>query len=84
MLDPTAMKDLIKTKLQALSDFPTSGQSPVIIDDRALQALCEGIIEHIVAETLVTIDMWDSYVPGITPGGGTSGIMVGTATGGVS
>lgn len=84
MLDPTVMKNLIKTKIEALNDFPTSGQTPVFIDDRALQAVCEGIIEHIVAETLVTIDFWDSYVPGITPGGGTSGIMVGTATGGVS
>lgn len=48
------MKALVKAKIEAVSNFPQAGTSPVFIDDRILEALCEGIVEHIQGNAVVT------------------------------
>lgn len=52
-LSGSALAALIKQKIEALSNFPTAGQSPVVADDRALLALAEAIVEHIQMDATV-------------------------------
>lgn len=52
-LSSSGMKTLIKTKIEAIANYPQAGQSPVFVDDRILQAICEGIVEHIQANAVV-------------------------------
>lgn len=49
----TVMANLIKTKIEAITNYPDQGVSPVFVDIRILEAICEGVIEHLVANTLV-------------------------------
>lgn len=53
-LSASGMKSLIKSKIEAISDFPDGGISPTFADDRVLQALCEGIVEHIQGNAVVS------------------------------
>lgn len=49
-LNGDTLKGLIKTKIEALNNFPVAGQSPVFIDDRVLGAIAEAIVEHITTD----------------------------------
>lgn len=60
----TAMAALVKANIQAISNFPKTGDSPTFIDDRILQAFCKGVIDHIKAAMVVTSS-------GADPQGGT-------------
>lgn len=46
-LSATRLKDGIKAKIEAISNFPAAGQSPIVTDDRVLLALAQAIIEEI-------------------------------------
>ena len=63
-LDKNAMAALIKTNIQAITDFPSTGDQPAFVDDRVLQAFCQGIIDHIKAAMVV-------HSSGADPQGGT-------------
>ena len=54
-LNATTLKTLMKTKIEALTNFPTTGTNPVVADDRILQALAEAIIEHITTSGQVAV-----------------------------
>ncbi len=73
-LSSSGMKSLIKTKIEAISNYPTTGQSPVFIDDRILQAICEGIVEHITANAVVP------STGIVTTGAGAGGSVTATGT----
>lgn len=47
-LDSTRLKDTIKSNIEAVSNFPGQGQTANFIDDRVLQAICDGIVSEIV------------------------------------
>lgn len=55
-LNKTTLANLWKAKIQALSNLPETGVSPIFSDDRVLIALAEGIVEHIVAAAEVLPD----------------------------
>jgi len=66
-LSETAMAALIKTNIEALTNFPNTGQSPVFVDQTVLVAFCKGIIDHIKAAAVVTAS-------GSDPQGGTQNV----------
>lgn len=75
-LNPSAMKDLIKGKIEAATGSPMPD-----ISDAVWQAVCEGIIEHFVTNAQITSTVTVTSVTAVTPGVGVSGPGVGTATG---
>lgn len=74
-LSSATLKSLMVSKIEAISDFPVSG-SPVIIDDRVLQAISEAIVEHVTGNAVVIV----TSVSGVTTGPGVSGPGAGTIT----
>lgn len=75
-LDSNAMAALVKSNIQAITNYPAPGQSPVFVDDRIIQAICKGIVDHIKAAAVVN-----------STGSVTSGVAVGdpvTTTGAVT
>lgn len=48
-LDPNAMAALIKSNIEAITNYPAAGESPVFVDDRIVQAICKGITDHFKA-----------------------------------
>ncbi len=77
-LSPEDMKELMKTKISAIANFPVTGQNAVIVDDRVLKALSEAIIEHFQAAAVVNVSV--ASVSGVQPGVGVSGPGSGTGT----
>lgn len=71
-MNKTVMKDLIKAKIQAIFNFPVNGESPLFTDDRVLEAMCDGIIEHIKGTMEVHSVVAVTYVAGVTSGSQTS------------
>ncbi len=63
-LDEDAMAALVKANLEAITDYPIDGQSPVIVDLRLITAFCKGIIDHIKNAGVVT-------TTGVQPGAAT-------------
>lgn len=53
-MNKTVMANLIKGYIQALPDWPNEGQSSPPIRQDVLEALCQGIIEHIQSAMVVT------------------------------
>lgn len=53
-LNKTVMKNLIKSKILAITDFPATGQHANFIRDDILEAFCDGVIEHFKAAAAVT------------------------------
>lgn len=49
----SGMKASVEAKIAALSNFPQTGQTPQIMDDRVLEAFCEGIVEYIQSAAVV-------------------------------
>lgn len=41
------MAAYIKVRIEALSNYESAGQNPVFLDDRGLQAMCDGIVQYI-------------------------------------
>jgi len=64
-LNATVLANLIKANVQAISDFPQPGVSPIFSDDRVLLAFASAIVTHITGNALVT-------VTGVDPGVGTA------------
>lgn len=77
-MDKDAMAALCKTYIEAITNYPETGMSPIFVDDRILKALCQGIIEHIQTAAVVPVTV--TSVSGVTPGGGVSGAGTGTGT----
>ena len=77
-MNKDTMAALCKQYIEAISNYPESGMSPVFVDDRILKARCQGIIEHIQAAALVNVTV--ASVSGVTTGGGVSGPGTGTGT----
>lgn len=75
-LDATVLANLIKTNVQAISNFPSPGVSPVFSDDRVLQAVAAAIVTHITTAAVVVV----ASVSGVQTGSGTSGPGTGTVT----
>ncbi len=71
-MNKTVMKNTIKQKIQAVTNYPANGENPVIIDDRILEAVCDGIIEHIINNMVVNSTVAVQYVAGVTSGQQTS------------
>lgn len=46
-LNATRLKGTMKSYIQAIPDFPVSGQSPIIQDDRVLGAIAQAIVDEI-------------------------------------
>jgi hypothetical protein len=69
-----AMAAMVKTKIEALTDFPATGQSPVFADDRVLKAFCQGIVEYIQANAVVPSTGL------VTSGPGSGGAVTATGT----
>lgn len=53
-LSETGMAALVKANIQALSNYPNPGESPVFVRDDILVAICKGIIDHLKANGVVT------------------------------
>lgn len=53
-LDENAMAALVKSNIQAIANYPNSGENPVFVRDDILVAFCKGIIDHIKAAGVVT------------------------------
>lgn len=79
-MNKTVMKNLIKTKIQAVTNYPVNGENPIFTDDRVLEAMCDGIIEHIINAMVVTSSVAVANVTGVQSGSQTSGPGTGTAT----
>jgi len=73
-LSASGMKSLIKSKIEAISNYPQSPDSPVFADERILQALCEGIVEHITGNAVVP------STGTVTTGPGSGGAVVASGT----
>ena len=73
-MNETAMAALIKANIEALSNWPNNGQTPVIVDIRILEAVCKGIIDHIKAAQTVTSTGL------VTSGPGAGGAVTATST----
>lgn len=43
----SSLKGRIKTKIEAITNYPAPGQSPIFVDDRIIMALAEAIVEEI-------------------------------------
>jgi hypothetical protein len=52
-LDKDVLGALMKSKLEALTNFPSPSKSPVIPDDRVLKALADAIVTHITSAGVV-------------------------------
>lgn len=73
-MSASGMAALIKANIQALNDWPNPGQSPVFVDDRIVEAFCQGIIDHIKAnQTVVSTGT-------VTSGAGSGGAVAATST----
>lgn len=83
-MDKTSMKNKCKAAIQAIANFPEKGVSPVFIDDRVLEALCQGIIEEIQQNAVVSSAVSVASVTMVTPGLSSSGPGTGTAVGTVA
>lgn len=46
-LSSTRLKNDIRTRVEAIADFPQPGKSPQMLDDRVLQAFCDAIVAEI-------------------------------------
>lgn len=53
-MNENAMAALVKANIQAISNYPAAGQSPVFVTDEILVAFCKGIIDHIKAAQVVS------------------------------
>jgi hypothetical protein len=73
-LNGATLAALIQTNIQALTNFPTTGQTPNVIDNRVLVAIANAIVSHIQSSAVVTIPS----VSGVTTGTGVSGPGTGT------
>lgn len=71
-LNENAMAALCKSNIQAISDYPAPGQSPVFVDDRILVALCKGIIDHFKAAGVI------NSTGTVTSGAGAGGAVIAT------
>lgn len=47
-LNSIRLRDAIVTKIEAITDFPRSGTSPIIRDKRVILAIAEAIVEEFV------------------------------------
>lgn len=63
-MDPAAMAALVKSNVEAITDYPETGKHPIFVDVRILEAICKGIIDHIKAAQVVVSQ-------GADPQGGT-------------
>ena len=43
----SSLKARIKTKIEAVNNFPETGQHPIFADERIIMALAEAIVEEI-------------------------------------
>ena len=73
-MNEVAMAALIKANVEALTNLPDPGVSPVFIDTRILEAVCKGIIDHIKAAQ--TVDSTGL----VTSGPGAGGAVTATST----
>lgn len=48
-LNSTRLRDSIVSKIEAITDFPVTGQNPIIQDKRVIFAIADAIVEEIVA-----------------------------------
>lgn len=48
-MNETAMAALCKANIEAITNYPAPGMSPIFVDDRILIAICKGVIDHIKA-----------------------------------
>lgn len=70
------MKAMVKAKIQAVSNFPGAGETPTFVDDRVLQAFCEGVVEYI--QTAAVVPSTGTVTSG--PGAGGAVTASGTVT----
>ena len=75
-LSAVTLAALMKSKIEAVSDFPSAGTHPIFSDDRILLAVAQAVVEHIVANAQVIV----TSVTGVQSGAGTSGPGTGTIT----
>lgn len=65
-----SLKGRIKTKIEAITDYPAIGQHPIFADERIILALAEAIVEEIQSNAKVQpgITLVAGAFPGATTG----------------
>lgn len=55
-LTTSSLKNRIITEIEAVSNFPATGENPNVLDDRLIEALAKAIVEEIQANAVVIPD----------------------------